>query len=73
MIQSIRIDEDPVWHQVGSNEFHQKYIIHDIAAIASISHEKLTVHSLKTNLQSLIEQMDQVNETEAHNNLFIAW
>ena len=64
-----RIEADPIFGNVGSEEFVTKYVHHDTLAIANIAKLLVEVNSKEKTLQDVKERLQELRVAEKHNHL----
>ena len=62
-----RIEEDPVWSQVDSDEFDSKFLRNDIPAVANIATLVKRAHLLSVERAGLEERLRNLREDRQHN------
>ncbi len=63
------MDADSVWSAVGSQEFNDKYLVHDYPGVASMAKLAVQIFSTETDIQCLLTKRDRLIEDKKHNNL----
>jgi len=62
-----RIEEDPTWVAVDSEDFDEEYLHHEIAAVANIATLVKRAYTLKEECKELTQRVEQLRESQRFN------
>ena len=67
-----RIEEDPIWKKIGSKEFKETYLSHEIPAVANIAACRDRSFGIYQEVMAMRERLNRLLEDQGHNNLLPA-
>jgi len=62
-----RIEENPVWRDVGSKEFDSQFLHHEIPAVVNIATLVKRAHTLKEEKEPLTRRLEQLRDDQRNN------
>jgi len=62
-----RVEENPVWAAVDSQEFDVQFLNHEVPAVANIATLVKRAHMLKEECKELTQRLEQLRESQRHN------